>query len=136
MGSDELRAREEFADRYRVPRGPANDEVERAVLGSDLGANGYTTLAQADRLIELISAGPGSRLLDLGAGRGWPGLHIASAAGCEVVLTDPAVEGLAHALRRAERDGSSSVRLVASSGGWLPFGAGSFDAVVHTDVIC
>jgi hypothetical protein len=33
------------------------------------------------------------RLLDLGSGRGWPGLYLAARTGCAVVLTDLPLEG-------------------------------------------
>lgn len=37
-----------FAERYRVAPAEVSSRVERAVIGGDWGANGYTTLAQAD----------------------------------------------------------------------------------------
>jgi 2-polyprenyl-3-methyl-5-hydroxy-6-metoxy-1,4-benzoquinol methylase len=43
---------------------------ERAVLGSDYGADGWTTREQADKLGEHVELVPGQRLLDLGCGRG------------------------------------------------------------------
>ena len=41
---------EEFNERYRVITAPVMRRVERRVIGSDYGANSYTTLPQADRL--------------------------------------------------------------------------------------
>ena len=94
---EELDTRQRFTGRYRENRTAVVEQIERAVIGGDLGANGYTTIGQADRLADALQLGPGDRLLDLGAGR---------------------------------------VAAVASTARSLPFRAGSFDAVVHTDVLC
>jgi hypothetical protein len=50
--------------------------VERMVIGSDFGADGYTTVGQADELARRLELRPGLQLLDLGCGRGRPGLYL------------------------------------------------------------
>jgi 2-polyprenyl-3-methyl-5-hydroxy-6-metoxy-1,4-benzoquinol methylase len=134
---EELDTRQRFRDRYREDRTDVLVRIERAVIGGDWGANGYTTMHQADQLADAIHLAPGVGLLDLGAGRGWPGLYLAARTGCRVVLSDVPLEGLGAALARATTDGVAvRVAAVASSARVLPFRAGSFDAVVHTDVLC
>jgi hypothetical protein len=64
---------EDFEQRYRVKPTEVTRQIERAAIGGDWGANGYTTVNQADRLGRELSLGPGSMLLDLGAGRGMAG---------------------------------------------------------------
>lgn len=138
MGTrDEDEAREVFAGRYAIERGDVNRRIERVVIGGDWGANGYTTMAQADELGELVGAGPGVRLLDVGAGRGWPGLYLAATTGCSVLLSDLPVEGLRSAMTRAAKEGiRDRVRAVAASASNLPFAVGTVDAVVSSDVFC
>ena len=63
----------DFEQRYQVKPTEVTRQIERAVIGGDWGANGYTTMEQADRVGRGLALGPSSRLLDLGAGRGWPG---------------------------------------------------------------
>lgn len=137
MNRDEAEARAKFADRYGVERGEVNSRVERAVIGGNWGANGYTTMAQADELAALTQLDASMRLLDLGAGRGWPGLYLAKVTGCSVVLADLPVEGLRTAVGRA-RDESleSRVGAVVASGSRLPLRPGVADAVVSCDVFC
>jgi SAM-dependent methyltransferase len=135
--SDELQARAFFEQRYGVSAAPLLGEIERRVIGGDWGANGYTTMAQADQLARGLSLAAADRLLDLGTGRGWPGLYLAVRSGCRVVLADLPLEGLqvAAARARAERLADRAAMVVAGASG-LPFQPGSFDAIIHTDVLC
>lgn len=120
-----------------MPTSPIAQQVERLVIGADYGADGYTTVEQAEELARRLELRRGVRLLDLGSGRGWPGVYLAKATGCRVVLTDLPVDGLRGAAARAAAEGlDGRSAAVAASGRDLPFAAGSFDAVVHTDVLC
>jgi hypothetical protein len=48
-----------FAERYRAAEASVAREIELAVIGSDWGANGYTSSAQAARLARLLELAPG-----------------------------------------------------------------------------
>ncbi len=133
---DEADAATTFRERYARPPSDATRELEQLVIGGDFGANGYTTMAQANLLAERLGLKVGHRLLDVGSGRGWPGLYLAEATGCTVVLTDIPEEGLKIALERAAADGLAKRSAVAASARRLPFEVKSFDAIVHTDVLC
>jgi len=125
-----------FRERYGQPVTAAALAVERQAIGGTFGASGYTTVAQVDVLARRLDLRPGARLLDIGAGRGWPGLYLAAQTGCEVVLADVPEPGLRAALASAQGQGllpRSSV--IKASGTHLPFRARSFDAVVHTDTL-
>ena len=102
---DELQARALFDERYGIALSPVARQIERRVIGGDWGANGYTTMAQADTLARGLGLSAADRLLDLGTGRGWPGLHLAATSGCRVVLTDLPLEGLRVASDRAAAEG-------------------------------
>ena len=130
--SDELMKR--FSSRYAEEGTAAGRLVERRVIGANGGVNGYTTLAQADRLVEALNLSPESRLLDLGSGRGWPGLHVAARAGCRVVLTDVPAAAIRAAQRRSA-DASDQVSLARASATHLPFAPRTFDAICHADTL-
>lgn len=126
-----------FQTRYDPRRAVADRRVERRALGRAEGVNGYTTVDEARRLGDLLELAPGSRLLDVGAGRGWPGTYLARTCGCAAVLTDLPVDALCQGRQVAEERGvAGRVGTVCAEGGRLPFRAGVFDAVVHADVLC
>jgi SAM-dependent methyltransferase len=135
--SDEAQARALFQDRYRNAPSLLVRQIEQRVIGGDWGANGYTTLAQADTLADKLGLTAADRLLDLGSGRGWPGLYLAARTGCRVVLADLPLEGLRVAANRAASEAlAARTGVVASAASGLPFRAGSFDVIIHTDVLC
>jgi ubiquinone/menaquinone biosynthesis C-methylase UbiE len=80
---------------------------------------------------------PGVRLLEVGAGCGWPGLYLAKMSGCDIALVDLPLAGLRIAAERAVKDCISGACWIAvADAATLPFRGGSFDAVSHSDVLC
>jgi cyclopropane fatty-acyl-phospholipid synthase-like methyltransferase len=135
MSEDEHAVR--FDARYRVTNESAFLEIERAVLGVDYQATGYTTRSEADELGRRLELGPASRLLDLGSGCGFPGLYLAARTGCSVVTVDPIATGAAAARARARKDGMAERHLaVIGRGQALPVRTATFDAIVHVDATC
>ena len=112
-------------------------DVEREVMGSDYGATSYMTRAEAERVGQLLGLRPGIRLLDVGAGSGWPGLFLARTTGCQTTLIDKPSSDLEAAVMRAARDQLKKRSMViAGDAKLLPFASGSFHAICHSDVLC
>lgn len=125
-----------FTTRYTLGESSAMDIVELQAIGANVGANGYTTLDQAEQLITVLELTPDSRLLDIGSGRGWPGLYIAKHTGCSVVLSDVPGPAVQVAAKRARAQAHSArISIVRAAAAHLPFAARSFDAVSHTDTL-
>lgn len=83
-----LRLRACFSEQYSAAVPPVRRLIERRVIGGDRGANGYVTMAEADVLARHLRISAADSLLDMGTGRGWPGLHLAVRTGCRTVVTD------------------------------------------------
>lgn len=127
----------DFARDYEIAQEPLMREIEQHVRGSDYGATSWTTRKQAEEAVVRLELTPGLRLLELGAGSGWPALFMALRSGCEAVLTDLPLSGLRIARERAARDDlSSRCSVLAADGMALPFADRSFDRIHHADVLC
>jgi cyclopropane fatty-acyl-phospholipid synthase-like methyltransferase len=134
---EEAELQQTYERRYRPAMLAAGIAAEREAVGSDYGANGYTTLEQADALLPLLGVRAGDRLLDVGSGCGWPGLYLAQRTGCHVVVADLTAAGMRQAVKRAADDGiGARTAAVMASARHLPFRPDSFDAIVHADVLC
>ena len=131
---------ERFVHLYERNQSDLVRGIERRVCGCDYGGTSWSTRAEADRLAQLLKLQPGRHLLEVGAGSGWPGLYMARTSQCDVTLTDLHPGSLAMASCRAVGDwveGQSGVhRFAVAEGGALPFPADTFDAIVHSDVLC
>ncbi len=126
-----------FRQQYDVTHTDAILAIECDSCGSDYGTTSWTTRAEANRVRELLGLTPTTRLLEIGAGAGWPGLYLSRTSGCSVVLTDMPHAGLNTATGRAVTDGLADACLtVAASATALPFSDGAFDAISHSDVLC
>jgi SAM-dependent methyltransferase len=131
----------ELACRYakyaELHRSAAMRDLERSVCGCAYGSTSWTTQQEAGRIARLLELRPGAKLLDVGAGTGWPGLYLAQLTGCNVVVADLPLAALRIALERAAADSlSQRCEVVAADGAALPFKDASFDALSHSDVLC
>lgn len=128
---------ERFAKRYELARSDVLLEIERSICGCDYGATSWTTLDEAREAARRLGLKPGKRLLEVGAGSGWPGLHLAKESGCDVALIDLPLSGLRIARERAEADQiESACWFAVADGAALPFADAWFDAVFQSDVLC
>ncbi len=126
-----------FDKRYERAGAPVMQDIERSVCGCDYGATSWTTVDEANAIARTLDLGPGKRLLEIGAGSGWPGLYLAERTGCDVALIDLPPTGLRMARERALTNAATGACWIAAADGTaLPFRDGSVDAIVHTDVLC
>src|SRR5256885_2080884 len=110
-------------------RSDATRDLERSVYGCDYGGTSGTTRLEAERISRLLELGPATKLLEVGAGTGWPGLYLAQLTGCDVVMVDLPLASLRIACERAVADGlAERCDAVAADGAALPFRDASFDA--------
>ena len=81
-------------DKYAELHGSAAmRDLERSVCGCAYGSTSWTTRWEAERIAQLLELRPAAKLLDVGAGTGWPGLYLAELTGCDVVVVDAPLGG-------------------------------------------
>jgi SAM-dependent methyltransferase len=125
---EEQAQRQRFEEFYVTAQSPVMLSIERSVCGCGYGGNSWTTQPEARAIAALLELRPGMRLLDVGAGSGWPGLYMAEASGCDVVLVDLPLAGLRIGAERAETDRLPGACWAAvADAADLPFADGSFD---------
>jgi 2-polyprenyl-3-methyl-5-hydroxy-6-metoxy-1,4-benzoquinol methylase len=74
---EELAQTERFEKSYSNLQSAVMLAIERQVCGCDYGGNSWTTRDEAQHIGANLDLKPGMRLLDVGAGSGWPGLYLA-----------------------------------------------------------
>ena len=135
--AEELSQKRKFETMYARSVAPVMRKIEACVFGCDYGGNSWTTRAEADDIAGRLDLRPEVRLLDLGAGSGWPALYFTATYGCEAVLVDLPEIGLRIAADRATRDGlSRQVACLVADAADLPLTDGRFDAISHSDLLC
>lgn len=124
---------EYFDRRYEIALDPLMLDIEEEVQGSRAGTASWTTRDQLQRMTRELGLSRGSLLLDVGCGTGWAGVEVARATGARVVLTD-----LPYGAVRLARDAAEALSGLASAADvtQLPFRDDTFDAIVHSDVLC
>ncbi len=127
----------DFAGNYDLSKLPEIKKLEQLALGCDYGGTSWTTRQQIDSILASLELNSECRLLDIGAGSGWPGLLLSKLSRCNVTLLDIPLNALQQAAERAAEDRmTEQVRIVSGSGTQLPFAEQSFDRISHSDVLC
>ncbi len=124
-----------FDEGYLHVLAPVMLEIEAEARGTDYGSVSWSSRDQVERMATHLDLGNDSRLLDIGAGAGWPGLYVGQQTGCHVTMLDFPVNGLKLALDRAAHDSVPADASVAN-GASLPFSDGVFEGVIHSDLLC
>jgi ubiquinone/menaquinone biosynthesis C-methylase UbiE len=126
-----------FADQYMRAQSPAVLELERTICGCDYGATSWTTRGEAEHMGRLLELDESKKLLEIGAGSGWPALYLAGQTGCNATLADLPIEALRIGADRVTKDPlDGAITLTVADGAALPFKAELFDAICHSDVLC
>ena len=134
---EERELSEHFANEYRQAQAPVILELEQAVCGCDYGGTSWTTREEAESMGRLMGLAEGRRLLEIGAGSGWPALYLAGLSGCHATLADlPQVALRIAADRVASEALDGEIFMTVADGACLPFKQGHFDAISHSDVLC
>jgi len=134
---EEQELSEHFANEYRLAQAPVMLDLEQAVCGCDYGGTSWTTRDEAEQMGRFMDLGEGGRLLEIGAGSGWPAIYLAAKTGCDAVLADIPHEALRIAADRlANEPVDGEIFLSVADGACLPFKAALFDAISHSDVLC
>jgi len=88
-----------------------------------------------DRLVELCSITPDSRVLEIGCGVGISACHLAKKVGCSLTSVDLNEPMLTWARKRAQRERLSGlITFRVADAQHLPFGEDTFDAVISESV--
>jgi ubiquinone/menaquinone biosynthesis C-methylase UbiE len=95
-----------FEQTYSGSQSAVAERVWRAVYGPEYPAGveptSFISASELARIAEETQVGDGDVIVDLGCGRGGPGLWVTAATGASLIGVDVAPSGLADARRRAD----------------------------------
>ncbi|MFE3031378.1 class I SAM-dependent methyltransferase [Streptomyces canus] len=121
-------------------RGSTLQSIYRDIYGGDYPSEvepfGFVTLSDLRLLAEILAQSHTTHLLDVGCGRGGPGLWIARELGVPLIGVDIIAEAVAAASERAKSFGMASPAgfyVASATDTGLP--AGSFDGAVSVDAL-
>jgi SAM-dependent methyltransferase len=130
----------DFTATFAEPESPVQARIWAEVLGDEYPAevapHSYTTRSELRRIAADVRVGPGQLLVDIGSGRGGPGLWVAATTGADYLAVDISPTGLAEVERRAAAlalDSRTSTR--DGSFEALPLADSEADAVMSIDAL-
>jgi len=124
----------DLTDRLTQPRYPRSSRYDvRWIIENQMGPNALWLLEWLAPAVGLESLSPGSRVLDLGCGRAMTSVFLAREYGLQVTAADLWVKPEENAARLAEAGVADRVLPVHAEAHDLPFGDGTFDAIVSVD---
>jgi SAM-dependent methyltransferase len=129
-----------FNETFEVDDSSVQTQVWQEVLGPEypveLAPYSFTTRSELARIAEEVRVGQDELLVDVGSGRGGPGLWVAAATGARYLAVDIAASGLDEVRRRAERLGlADRVRVAEGSFEDLPLADGEAAAIMSIDAL-
>ena len=129
-----------FTREFEQPESAVLARIWADVLGdeypAELAPYSYTTRSELRFVADALAVGSGDVLVDIGCGRGGPGLWVAATTGARYVGVDIAAPALVDVARRAERLGlSTRVRAIEGSFDSLLLDDGEAGAVMSIDTL-
>ena len=129
-----------FTETFAEPESAVQARIWAEVLGDEYPAEvepySYTTRTELARIAAEVHLGPRQLLVDVGSGRGGPGLWVAAKTGAIYLAVDISPTGLAQVERRAAAVGLDA-RASTREGSFesLPLADGEADAIMSIDAL-
>ena len=129
-----------FGSVFDKPASAVEARIWSEVLGDEYPAEldpySFTTWSELEQFTADLAVGPEDRLVDVGCGRGGPGLWVAASTGSSYVGVDIAEAALAEVRTRAARLGlAASAATAVGAFENLPIEVGGADAVMSIDAL-
>lgn len=129
---------EVFNTTFAAPVSPVTERIWRKVYGSEypdgVDPFSYVSRSELTRICHEIALGADDHLVDVGCGRGGPGLWVAAHTGARLTGVDIAPSALVAAEARARSLGlSTRATYIRGSFQSLPLESGSVDALMSVD---
>lgn len=129
-----------FREAFSQPASAVMARVWATVLGdeypAELAPYSYTSRSELARIATELKTGSGDLLVDIGSGRGGPGLWVAASTGADYLAVDISTTGLAEVTARAAQVGlADRVRVAEGSFEELPLADSEASAVMSIDAL-
>ncbi|MBK5307085.1 MAG: class I SAM-dependent methyltransferase [Frankiaceae bacterium] len=129
-----------FSHVFREPESSVSARIWAQALGDEYPAEvapySYTSRTELTRIAGDVALSPGGLLVDVGSGRGGPGLWVASATEARYLAVDITADGLAEVERRAAGLGlGDRTRVAVGSFEATPLADDEADAIMSIDAL-
>lgn len=129
-----------FETSFATPVSAVQQRVFRAVFGSEYpdGVEPFSFVSRTElaRFSAEVAVDRNGRLVDVGCGRGGPGLWVAASTDARLTGVDIAASALAAAEQRAQSLGlAARAEFVLGTFESMPLASGSYDAVMSVDAL-
>ena len=126
-----------FYDTYKNYSEDLYKGIRKETYGEDIGQISWLTANEYRNFFSLMSLSPDKNVLEVASGSGGPAVFMVKETGCQLTGIDINENGVTNARELAAESelGDRMKFIVADASSTLPFGDGTFDAVVCIDSI-
>ncbi|MHA2397891.1 MAG: class I SAM-dependent methyltransferase [Promethearchaeota archaeon] len=125
---------------YGIEKGNYYKSILKKAFGDNypegLEPDGYITMSDLHNFVKFLNVGRGNTIIDLGCGKGGPGMWLAREIGCNYVGIDKSIKAIEIANRRIKEFGTDDkIKFITGDFSSTSFTDNQFDGAISADAL-